>query len=360
MAKLKAAVIGAGNISECHIGGYLKHPDVELYAFCDINPAQLEKMGKKYNITRLYTDKETMLRELPEIDIVSVCTWNAAHAECAIAALNAGKHVICEKPMAMNTAEALAMKEAADKNGKLLMIGFVRRHGSDAKTIKGFIDDGFFGDIYHAKARYLRRNGCPGGWFGNKELSGGGPLIDLGVHVIDMVKYVVGNPKPVSVYGATFKKLGNRPDIKDRATITNYASVHKKDIFNVEDMATALIRFDNGFVLSVEASFSLNIKKDVGEIEIFGSKAGAKLDPSAAEPLEIFTETNGYMSNVTLNNKSLSACGDFFNWEMFNFIDAVQGKAECLAPAEDGVDLMRSLDAIYESAETGHEVQIKY
>ena len=128
MKKWKIAVIGVGGISEMHIASYLRNPDVELYAFCDINEKRLHEMGEKYGISRLYTDKDEMLRALPEIDAVSVCTWNSAHAPCAIAALNAGKHVLCEKPMATCAAEAQEMLDAAKKAGKLLMVGFVRRY----------------------------------------------------------------------------------------------------------------------------------------------------------------------------------------------------------------------------------------
>ena len=180
MEKLKIAIVGVGGISNYHIRGYLENPDVELYAFCDINEIQLNKMGEKYGITRLYTDEAEMLKALPEIDAVSVCTWNSAHAPCTIMALNAGKHVLCEKPMAMNVEEALAMQEAAKRNGKLLMIGFIRRFGRDCRVAKDMIDAGEVGEIYYAKALNLRRNGNPGGWFGEKARSGGGPLIDLG------------------------------------------------------------------------------------------------------------------------------------------------------------------------------------
>ncbi|MBR6777352.1 MAG: Gfo/Idh/MocA family oxidoreductase, partial [Clostridia bacterium] len=194
--KLKVAVVGVGGISEVHINGYKRCPNVELYAFCDINEKTLKWKGERHGVTRLYTDEATMLKELPEIDAVSVCTWNSAHAPCSIMALNAGKHVLCEKPMAMNAQEAQAMQEAAEKADKLLMIGFVRRFGNDAAVLKDFIDAGDFGEIYYAKANYTRRNGCPGGWFGEKARSGGGPLIDLGVHVIDLVRYLLGNPNP--------------------------------------------------------------------------------------------------------------------------------------------------------------------
>ena len=355
MKQLKAAVIGVGGISNEHINGYIKNPNVELYAFCDINEAQLKKMAEKYGIPeeRCFLDKDEMLKALPEIDIVSVCTWNAAHAECSIAALNAGKDVICEKPMAMNTQQAEQMLAAAKANGKLLQIGFVRRYGNDADVMRDFIDSGKFGEIYYAKATYLRRNGNPGGWFGDKSRSGGGPLIDLGVHVIDLSRYLCGNPKPVSVYGATFQKLFNRPDIK---VGKGYQSVSAgaEDICDVEDLATALIRFDNGLVLSVEASFSLNIKNGEGNIQFFGTKAGAKLDPQ----VEIFSQENGYLVDLSFNNDTSLSFDGLFCREINHFVDCVLNGTPCIAPAEDGVEIMKILDAVYESARTGHEVVI--
>ena len=181
MDKLKVAVVGNGGISGVHLRGYSLNPDVEIYALCDINEERLNRRGDEYHVdpARRFTDVNEMLAACSEIEAVSVCTWNAAHAQCAIAALNAGKHVLCEKPMAMTVEEAEAMKAAAEKNNKLLMIGFVRRFGNDCAIMKDFIDNGYFGDIYYAKATYLRRKGCPGGWFGDKTRSGGGPLIDL-------------------------------------------------------------------------------------------------------------------------------------------------------------------------------------
>ena len=246
------------------------------------------------------------------------------------------------------------MQRAAEKSGKLLMIGFVRRHGNDCAIMRDFIKSDYFGDIYYAKATYLRRNGNPGGWFGDKARSGGGPLIDLGVHVIDLTRYIMGNPKPVSVYGATFTKLYDRKNIK---TGKGYVSsrVSDNDVCNVEDLATALIRYDNGAVLSVEASFSLNLKQDEGKLEFFGTKGGAKLDPE----LELYGEMNGYMTDMTLAAKTALSFDGLFENEINHFIDCIENGTKCIAPAEDGVTLMKILDAIYESAATGHEVMIE-
>ncbi|MBR2987985.1 MAG: Gfo/Idh/MocA family oxidoreductase [Clostridia bacterium] len=346
------AIIGVGNIAETHLLAYSKNTNVKVVAFCDINPDRLAYMGKKWGVDKCFTDMNEMFASVPEIDAVSVCTWNSAHAPCTIAALKAGKDVLCEKPMALNAREAEEMLETAKACGKLLMIGFVRRHGNDCKIVREFVDSEYFGELYYAKATYLRRNGNPGGWFGDRSRSGGGPLIDLGVHVIDLVRFILGNPKPVSVYGATFTKLHNRPGIKsDKGYRASTAS--GEDVCDVEDLASAMIRFDNGAVLSVEAAFSLNLKKNEGKIEFFGTKGGAKLDPE----LELYGEMNGYMTDMTLSSvKTALSFDGLFENEINHFIDCVEMKAECIAPAEDGVTLMKILDGVYESARTGHEV----
>ena len=352
---IKVAVIGVGSISECHLDAYVKNPDAELYAICDINPDTLKKQGDRYSIPedKRFLDYNELLK-LPEIDAVSICTWNSEHAPITIAALKAGKNVLCEKPMATSVEDAQAMLDAAKKSGKHLQIGFVRRYGNDCALIQDLVKEGFFGDIYFAKASYLRRNGNPEGWFGDKSRSGGGPLYDLGVHVIDLVRYIEGNKKPVSVYGATWQKLLNRPNLKTPKAYYS-ASRTDHDVCDVEDLAVAMIRFEDGSVLYVEASFSLNIQKGSGAIELFGSKGGAKLDGSS---LDLTSEMYDYMTDVKLNGAKAD-WGDFFQREIDHFVDCVTKPGTvCRAPAEDGVTLMKILCAIYESARTGHEVVI--
>ncbi len=349
---LKVGIIGNGGIANAHMDGYKALGDeVELVACCDINFPKAKAYAEKYSIPNCYDNCYDMLKN-HKLDLVSVCTWNNAHAECTIAALNFGCNVLCEKPMAMNTEEALKMKEAADKNGKLLMIGFVRRQGNDAAAAIDYINKGYVGDIYYAKASYLRRCGFPGGWFGNKELSGGGPLIDLGVHVIDLSRYIMGCPKPVTVFGATFNKIGARNHIKGTEWLSE--TEVEEPVFTVEDLATAMIRFDNGAVLQVEASFNLNTKHGCGDIIFFGDKAGLNLSP-----FELYTEVNNELADIIPHGKNDFDFGRDFKREIKNFVDAVKGKAECLATAEDGVELMRILDAIYLSAETGKSVDIE-
>jgi predicted dehydrogenase len=353
MKKLKIAVIGVGNISESHIAGYKKNENVELYAFCDINEKTLKMKGEKHGITRLYTDEKTMLEELPEIDAVSVCTWNNAHAPCSIMALRAGKDVLCEKPMAMCAEEASEMLRVARECGKKLMVGFVRRFGNDTDVVKDFINADGLGEIYYAKTTYLRRNGCPGGWFSDKARSGGGPLIDLGVHVIDLTRYLMGNPRPVSVYGATFNKIGKREGLKESAAYLSIGA-DKNEKYDVEDMVTALVRYDNGAVLSVEASFNLNIKSDTGRIELYGTRGGATLNPE----FELYTDMNGYLANVSLNKSTALSFDGLFEKEINYFVNALINDVDLYPIAEDGVTLMRIIDAIYKSAESGCEVKL--
>ena len=346
--KLKVGVIGTGSISHEHIKAYQKNPDVELYALCDIDGEKVKRMGEQYGVQRLYTDMHEMLA-LEELDAVSVCTWNAAHAPCTIAALEAGKHVLCEKPMAISADQAKAMKQAADKAGKLLMIGFVRRFGNDCAIMQDYINDGRLGELYFAKAQYLRRYGNPGGWFSVKEYSGGGPLIDLGVHVIDLVRYLAGNPRPVSVYGASFDKLCGRK-LKDKAGyVASTVSEMEED---VEDMAVAMIRFDNGLTLSVETSFTAHIAGDCGRIQLLGSEGGIDLNPN----VELYTNIDGRMANISLAQPSALSFDGLFANEIDHFVDCIVRGTACRAPAEDGVALMEILDAAYRSMETGHEV----
>ena len=350
--KLKVGIIGCGGISNSHMAGYKALPDrVSVEAVCDIDEAKVKAYAAKYNVPRWYTDaREMMAKE--SLDAVSVTTWNSQHCPMTIVALEGGANVICEKPMAMNQFEAQQMLETAERCGKLLQIGFVRRFGNDAEIVKRFIDAGDLGDIYYAKATYLRRNGCPGKWFGDKAFSGGGPLIDLGVHVMDLVRYLGGCPMPVSAYGVTYNNLGkNRAD----GGQTWVSSSKGTYAYNVEDMASAMIRFDNGMTMTMEASFNLNIKQDTGRVELFGTKAGALVEPD----IEFYTDRNGLFVDLRPSGSNGLSFTGLFEREMAHFVDCVQNGTPCRAPAKDGVVLMKMIDAIYESAACGHEVIIK-
>jgi predicted dehydrogenase len=355
-SKIKVGIIGTGAISHVHMSGYKRLPDrVEVAAVCDINGDKVKKYAEQYGVSNYYTDYNEMLAK-EKLDAVSVTTWNSEHKPATIAALNAGVDVICEKPMALNAHEAIEMEKAAKKTNKILMIGFVRRYANDTAIVKDFINGGLMGDIYYAKATYLRRNGCPGGWFGDKNYSGGGPLIDLGVHVMDLSRYLAGCPLPVSAYGATFSNLG--PDrVKGAAVSWNVSDFDaSKFSHSVEDLAVALIRFDNGFTLSVEASFNLNIKHDVGTIELFGTKSGIKIDPG----VDIYSDMNGHFVNIQPAENSAISFDGLFEKEIAHFVECVETRKQPLSPAHDGVVLMKMIDAIYESAKTGSEAKITF
>ena len=351
MKKVNVAIIGCGNISVSHINQYLLNENVNVVAACDINEERVKEYCNKYNIPNYYTDYKILL-ENKEIDAISVCTWNNSHAKISIAGLNANKHVLCEKPLAMNLEQALKIEEAQKNSDKLLMVGFVRRFGRNAKILKEFANNGHLGDIYYAKTGCLRRNGNPTGWFSDKSKSGGGPLIDLGVHMIDLCRYIMGKPKAIQVFGATNDLLGPKLDVK---MVDRYSPLDKGTFSNVEDFAKAMIRFDNGAILSVEVSFSLHIKEDLIYCELFGTKAGAVIEPN----FEIISNIDGYNVDITPNyTKEKNFFNEIFKEEIDHFIDCITNGTKCINPVEDGVELMKILDAIYKSAQTKKEVLI--
>ena len=348
MEKLRLGVVGL-NRGRTHVRNALQCPDIELCAVCDIDRDKADSRAKEYGVKKVYYDHRDLLAD-PEIDAVVMATPIDVHAETVIDALNAGKHVLCEKPMCIRWEDAQAMKEAAEKNGKLLMVGFVCRHELGTKILKEYIDNGSFGEIYYAKAVYQRRDGNPGGWFGDKKRSGGGPIIDFGVHFLDLTRYLAGNPKPVSVTATTYYKIGDRKgEIGKTKYLASSATDH--DVCDVEDSAVALIRYDNGMTLNLEVAFDLNMKEDRMEVMVFGTKAGATLYPS----LEIYGSTGRYQTTLSDAADTGDDPVEFQN-EIDHFVDCLLGRAECIAPAEDGVQIMRILNAIYESAETGREV----
>ncbi|MZQ87053.1 gfo/Idh/MocA family oxidoreductase [Paenibacillus sp. 5J-6] len=350
MSKLQIAVIGAGSISEMHLRSYQSNPDVELYAICDLNEERAKAKAEKYGISRVFTDYKELLAD-PAIDAVSICTWNNSHAPISIAALEAGKNVLTEKPLCKTVEEALAVEKAVHRSGKTLQVGFVRRYASNTGIVKSFLDHGELGEIYYAKASCIRRLGNPGGWFSDVERSGGGPLIDVGVHVIDLCWYLMGRPKVKSVSGNTYNKLGNRANVKNLAfyKAADYDSTHN----TVEDMANALIRFENGASILVDVSFTLHAKEDELTVKLYGDKGGAELEPA----LSIVTEKYDTILNLTpqINNLSFDFVAGF-QQEINYFVEVCQGKKETLSPVQDGVEMMKILCGIYESSKLGKEI----
>jgi predicted dehydrogenase len=349
---VQIAVIGTGSISSSHLDSYKNNPDASLYAVCDLNEERARKAAEKYVASKVYTDYRELLRD-PAIDAVSICTWNNTHAEISIAALEAGKHVLVEKPLCRTVEEALRVQEAVAKSGKLLQVGFVRRYDTNAQLLRSLADKGEFGDIYYAKATTIRRLGNPGGWFSDIERSGGGPLIDIGVHVIDLCWYMMGRPKPVSVSANTYRKLGNRSNVQNLSFYK--AADYDASKNTVEDMANAMIRFENGASLLVDVSFTLHAKSDEGSVKLYGDKGGFEIDPETV----IVTEKHDTILNAVpqTDHKGFHFQSAFQN-EINHFIDCVATGRQPLSPVADGVEIMKILVGIYESAAKVAEVRL--
>ncbi|MGG3306904.1 Gfo/Idh/MocA family oxidoreductase [Paenibacillus lautus] len=350
MKSINIGVIGTGSISAMHLQSYQKHANANLLAVCDLNEERAQRAAEQYGATKVYTDYNELLAD-PEIDAVSICTWNNTHAEISIAALNAGKHVLVEKPLCRTVEEALQVQEAVKSSGKLLQVGFVRRYDPNAQMLREFADKGEFGEIYFAKASSVRRLGNPGGWFSDIERSGGGPLIDIGVHVIDLCWYMMGRPKPVSVSANTYRKLGNRSNVRNLSFYK--AADYDAEKNTVEDMANAMIRFENGASILVDVSFTLHAKENLQSVKLYGDKGGFEIDPEVV----IVTEKHDTIINIQPQTDSTGFAFDAaFQSEVDHFISSIENGTSPLSPVEDGVEIMKILCGIYESAEKGVEV----
>jgi predicted dehydrogenase len=350
VTKFRVGIIGTGAIAQEHLRSYAAHPDVEVVAVSDLNLERAKSVADQFGAPRAYGDPAELLAD-DEVDGVSICTWNNTHATWAIAAVEAGKHVLVEKPLSRTYAEALEIQRVVERHDRVVQVGFVRRHSPNAQVLKSFIDSGDLGQIYYAKASCIRRIGNPGGWFADKEVAGGGPLIDVGVHVIDLCWYLMGSPRAVAVSGNTYSVLGNRANITSlpRWKVSDY----DPDKNSVEDMANAVVRFENGASLMVDASFTLHAVKDSLNVSVFGDKGGAELEPK----LQIATERHDTVLNMEpqISSASFEGQAGFYN-EIANFVDASLGRAESVAPAWHGVEIMKILDGIYASAAAGKEI----
>ena len=345
--KVRVGFIGAGGIARHQMGFLLKMDDVEIVAAADISEASLAESKTLVPKLETFADYKEMLATA-KIDAVSICTPNYLHAQPAVDAAAAGKHILVEKPMAMNAAECEAMIAAAKKKKRLLAVGFQNRFGANAQLVKRYIDEGQFGNVLYARCKALRRRGIPNwGAFVRKDLQGGGPMIDIGVHVIEVAHYLMGSPKPVSVLGNTYTFIGTSEEkAKDVACGTQNWDYKNH---TVEDLAVGLVRFENGATLSIEASFAMHGKDEHGVV-IMGEKAGASVFSG-----EIFKDEAGHMVDLT---PAFLPKEDQFARKMRDWIECIQTGRASMAPAEDGLRVQQILDGVYASAETGAEVRI--
>lgn len=343
--KVRIGFIGSGGIARYQMSKLKDLADVEIVAVSDVSPVALNLAKKEIGVEKTFADWKDLLK-IKELDAVSVCTPNKLHCDPTIAALNAGLHVLVEKPMAMNAKEAAKMVEAAKKKKKLLQIGFQWRFTPVAQMLRKQVESGSLGDIAYVRVQALRRRGIPNwGVFGRKDLQGGGPMIDIGVHLLEMAHYVIGSPKPISALGSCYTYLGN----KKCDTLCPWPNWDHKT-YTVEDLAVGMLKFANGTTLVIESSFAAHIEKDVFGVQIMGTKGGA-----TSSPAKIFTDHNGYMMNM---EPSFMGEQDDFAFKMKHFVDCIRGQVQCMAPGEDGLMVQKMLDGIYKSSEAGKEVKI--
>ena len=344
--KLRVGIIGAGGIAGTHTEHYKKMEDVEVVAASDVSEASIKKFGEKFPGTKMFNDWKTMLSE-SNLDAVSVCTPNGLHMAATIDALNAGCNVIVEKPLAMNAVEGQKMLDAAKKNKQLLVIGFQYRYDPRSKALRAAVEEGTFGKVLFVRVQALRRRGIPNwGVFGRKELQGGGPLIDIGVHALEMAHYVMGSPEPMTASGNCWTYMGNKQPDMNWCWWPNWD--HKT--YTVEDFAAGSIRMKNGAIIHIESSFAAHIEKDVFSFTLVGEKGGANWDP-----LGMFYDHAGMMVNAAPHYVPKE---DAFWLKMRNFADACLYDKPTIAPAEHGLMVQKMLDGIYASASSGKEVKI--
>ena len=342
--KIQIGIIGAGNIAQnAHIPSYLNTDGVKLAGVYDIKASRAAEVAGKYDMKQ-HPSLDSLLSD-DTIDAVSICTWNNGHAESAIAASKAGKHVLCEKPMSMTVAEAVAMEEAAKASGKVFMMGFANRFRTQSKILTAMREDGNFGDIYYARTTLLRRRGTPLGWFTDVAKSGGGPVIDIGVHIIDLAWYLMGRPKPVSVLANTHYAFG---DYKTKGVSRWEAFDTDNLIFNVEDSAAGTINFENGKSINFDVSWAINGEAEMN-VFLYGEKCGATFNP-----FKLYGEAAGYLTDNTpvFDNENP------FDNEMNHFIDCIRTGCPPIAGASDGVAVQKILCGIYESSKTVKAVDL--
>ena len=271
---IKAGVVGCGGIANGkHLPAIKRNGKIELVAFCDLIKERAEKAKEEYGTpdARVYTDYKDLVKE--DVDVVYVLTPNNAHAPVSIAAMKAGKHVMCEKPMAKTYAEAKEMVETAKETGKILTIGYQNRYRADSQYLKSVCEADELGDIYYAKAHAIRRRAVPTwGVFLDEEKQGGGPLIDIGTHALDLTLWMMNNYEPASVTGSTYRKLA------DQTQTGNAWGDWDPEKFTVEDSAFGFIKMKNGATIVLEASWALNsLEVDEAKTSLCGTKAGADM-----------------------------------------------------------------------------------
>lgn len=350
--KIRIGVIGAGAIGNVHMAEYHRNPEFDLVAVADNNLPLSEKSAGQFDIPKVYTDAQELIAD-EQIDAVAIGVPNKWHAPLATQALRAGKHVLLEKPMGLNSDAAKEIVRAQRETGNVVMISHQLRWEWMYMAAKEQVEKGALGHIYSAKAGAWRRKGIPGwgSWFTRKSESGGGPLIDIGVHYLDLTLWLMGNPKPVSVFGSTYAEFGPK-----KRGIGEWGTPKFDGYYDVEDLATALIKMEDGSTVSLDVSWAVHMDTDnTPFIHLMGSEGGVSLHRDKATLLteafdrpidvEMAPPEEDEGSRARLSN---------------HFASCIREGAEPLTSAMTGLTNNLILDAIYESSRTGHEVKIDW
>ncbi|MFG6147905.1 Gfo/Idh/MocA family protein [Halobacillus sp. B23F22_1] len=346
MNKLKMGIIGAGGIAqERHIPAYAGMSEaVELTAVQDTNIDRAHAVSQTFDIPHVFDDYKPLFEV---VDAVTICTPNKFHSEIAIAALEAGVHVLCEKPMAITTKECEAMIAAAEKNDKLLSIAYHYRHMPEAKLAKEAILQGEIGDPLVTRVQAMRRRKVPGwGVFTNKDLQGGGSLIDFGCHLLDLALWLLDDPEPVEVMGRTYDRLSKTPgQVNDWGAFDH-------ETFNVDDHVTSYITFKNGLSMQFECSWAANIKEDYTALSISGVDGGMDV-----YPFQLYQTKYGSVWNSQPNIPKETLSEGFVQAK--NFVDSCLGNADLIVKPEQALKVTKLIEAIYKSSEEGSSIKIK-
>ena len=352
-------IVGCGGIGAVH-AETARRNGLAIAGAWDIAPERARALVSSHGGTA--AESLAALLKLPAVDAVVVAVPNDLHKDCAIAALGAGKHVLLEKPMGMSAAECDLINAAAARSGKVLQIGFVSRGAPASLAVKHFIDAGRFGRIHHIKASLYRRRGIPGlgGWFTTKARSGGGPLIDLGVHVLDLSLHLAGYPKPVRASGATWSLFGH--PIRDYRFTSMWAGPPKMTgTFDVEDAAHALVRCEGGLTIELNVTWAANMPANSlrDGIAVWGDRAGAWFDVFGSE-VTIATEEEGRLVDVRPLFNADKPMDQAWDAQYAQFVGAVRDGIPPHASGAQGRTLQATIDAIYASADAGREVDIQH
>lgn len=350
MSNLKVGVIGAGAISPSHCRGTINHQKAELVAIADASEERAGDLQKEYDIPKLYTSIEDLVAD-KDIDAVTIGLPTFLHASSAIAALEADKHVFLDKPFAMNRQEATQVVQTAKDNGKIFCVGMNQRFARDSQTIKTIASRGDLGEVYHGKAYWLRRSGIPrlGTWFGSKERSGGGALLDIGVHMLDLCLSLMDNFEPEAVSGFSYTKFGNRGLGEG-----GWGKSEREDItFDVDDFSGALIKLSGGATVMLEVSWARHQEvHNTHNVELFGTEGGAK-----AYPAKVFRYSSTPGEYDVVEPQGVPIRYQHAD-RVQNWLDAILGDDELECKPEQSLAVQKIIDAIYDSAATGREIII--